>query len=759
MVAWAAAAAALVLAAGGSVLASPSAAGPVRLAAGAAAPGSATTPSATPPDAGDPAEGNPDTDAAEEGRDPLEVVMDRLSPGVVPTRGRLTVTGQIRNRSDATRTDLQVYLLTSSEPMTTTDELQAGLSTAPDAEVGSRIIEPGLFLVLDDLDPDATTRFRLSVPVDQLGLSGAPGVYWVGVQVVGTEAGARAVVGRTRSLLPLVPAGTPATPVAVGLQLRNHTVRAADGSLEFLPGWKRTLAPGGRLRRLVALSGSTAGFPLAWVTDPALVDAARSVARGNPALDLAAAPDPGTGTGGGGGSGSGSDATDAATDAATEGAEPGAQDGSSAGSPGGRRARAWLGQFTTEAPDHPVLALPYADLDVSAAYRHGAEELVADAQAASAETLGSLGLSSSPVVAPPSGRISADAAAALDPDVAVVLSPDAVPAPGTAAVLDRDTGGRILVTPTAEGLRGPRPGAPRGALAVRQRLLADAALHALSPESAEPLVRLLPAGWDPGARWQRADFFAGLAVPWVTGTDLASVLRAQSSAEPVSADDLDYPDTELSSEVPFSVFAAARALDASGGTLAALLTDNDTIDAELTRQGLLAPSVWSRRRPGLAAERARGTAAIVDGWLSQVTVRSASFITTSDESGTFDVTLVNGLDQPVTVGLRATAPGATLALETPGAVDLAPGGRSAIRINARSTDIGIHLVTLQPVTADGVAVGQPSTLSIRSSRVGFILWVVMGVGGGLLLVLVVVRIWRRVQQRRATHGPRLRAVR
>jgi hypothetical protein len=129
----------------------------------------------------------------------------------------------------------------------------------------------------------------------------------------------------------------------------------------------------------------------------------------------------------------------------------------------------------------------------------------------------------------------------------------------------------------------------------------------------------------------------------------------------------------------------------------------------------------------------------------------------SGDQGTFDVTVVNGLDQPVTVGLEASAPNTSLSLSTPEPVQLPPRGRGPMRIDATATDIGIHLVTLQPVTTEGVPVGESSTLSIRSSRVGLILWIVMGVAGSVLFVLVAFRIVRRVRQRRRTHGPLLKA--
>ena len=47
-------------------------------------------------------------------------------------------------------------------------------------------------------------------------------------------------------------------------------------------------------------------------------------------------------------------------------------------------------------------------------------------------------------------------------------------------------------------------------------------------------------------------------------------------------------------------------------------------------------------------------------------------------------------------------------------------------------------------------------MSIRSSRVGLILWIVMAVGGTALFVAIALRIWRRVRPGPRTHGPVLK---
>ena len=85
----------------------------------------------------------PATSVAEVGsaastKTPLRVSMQTLAPAVVPEKGRVTVTGQITNRSSETWTDLKTYLFTSSEPMTTRAELAKAALSSEELAVGNR---------------------------------------------------------------------------------------------------------------------------------------------------------------------------------------------------------------------------------------------------------------------------------------------------------------------------------------------------------------------------------------------------------------------------------------------------------------------------------------------------------------------------------------------------------------------------------------------------------------------------------------------
>ena len=90
--------------------------------------------------------------------------------------------------------------------------------------------------------------------------------------------------GRARTFLPLVPDRREGrAPVSVIVPLRGTLEYAEDGSLEDLERWTTTLGLGGRLRSLVELAATAGDRTVSWVVDPALLDAVRQLAAGQPA--------------------------------------------------------------------------------------------------------------------------------------------------------------------------------------------------------------------------------------------------------------------------------------------------------------------------------------------------------------------------------------------------------------------------------------------------------------------------------------------
>jgi hypothetical protein len=703
-------------------------------------------------------------------RAPLEVRLEAIRPAVVPRRGPLRVSGTVVNRTRSTWTELQTYLAVSPVPATSPEELAAAQAELPGEETAfERLVEPGLFADLPDLGPGESAGFRLVVPRERLGIPDDSGVYRIGVHALGSEEGVGRVDGadgRARTFLAQLPTQGRAarsvrpTPLALVLQLRNHVVRASTGELEFLRGWRATLAEDGRLGRLLGLSGTTAGFPLTWVLDAAVVEAAGTVAEGNPRTDLGGRAHDGVDdvTDGGAsgdpdaGSGTGSD---------TDAPEP-SGDGDDDASPGAADAQAWLDDLQAQAPRHPVFALPYADLDVAAAARAEDTTTIERSVRTGLDTLARYDVSSRPLVAPLNGALKGWMVDRVPSGVPVLLSDDALPEVD-GVVHRRDDHPLVLFSPDTlrpDADAAAQTGVDRTdatALGMRQRLLAVTAVRSLAGDT-RPLVAMLPPSWDPGARWARSAFFAGLDVPWIAATGLGDVAdRPGRDPFELADTDFSYLPAQRRAEVPVSLVGHVRDAAHAGELLDDTLVDDDTTGPRLGRQSLLAASFYSRRRPGPADLRLTGIEDRVDSWLRRIRVAAPPFVISSSEEGSFLVPVINDLDQRVRVALRARVTGPGLEVTAPGAVEIPGGTRRPLKMQIRSTAIGVHSVDLDLVTGSGERLYAGPQVPVRTSRVGLVVWVVMGVAATVFFAAIVVRIVRRVRRRRRTHGPVLRS--
>jgi hypothetical protein len=708
---------------------------------------------------------------------PLEVTIATMTPTAVPRSGPLTLTGQITNRSTETWTGLNVYLTTSSRPITGRAELAEAVATPEDASVAERRTGPGLYDAVGDLAPGATTSYRVSVRRTDLGIGDEPGVYWAGVHVLGaTAAGGRDRVadGRARTFLPQVPPATAPTRLALVLPITAEVRRDRLGRLLNTRAWERSLSSDGRLDRLLDLSGRAVA-PLTWVVDPAVLDAARSVGLGNPALDDGPTPADGAGAGDGpagdpstapgtspgpaAGSGAGSGDDGSPSGSASPDAGTGTGAGDTAGDTGTAEAvaaRAWLQEVRRQAAQHTLMTLPYGDLDVAATLGSRIDDLYTSGRAAATEAMTGLGLDgSTAVVAPLSGYLPAAALRRLGPGTPVLLRDAAFPG-ATGPVVARPGRAPVVLADTAAGSGGPAPTPALGALALRQRLLADAALHALGPEAGRPLVVSTPPSWDPGTGWDDADFFVGLDQPWLRLVDLPSVVRDERATGAEAAGGrLSYPARDRRAQVPLANLLASQRLTRTGSTYGTLLSANDTIDSELRRIALLGSSSRARTDPEAALQRVTRTTGYVQSRMQLVRIEGPGFVMMSSETGPIQVTLVNGLDQPVRVGISAQTRSPDLRILVPDPITLGPGKRTAIRLEARSNDIDVHAVTLVPTDVNGDPLGSLTQVSVRTSRVSTVIWVVIGFGLALLFAAIAVRLFRRIRARKATHGPRL----
>ena len=298
-------------------------------------------------------------------------------------------------------------------------------------------------------------------------------------------------------------------------------------------------------------------------------------------------------------------------------------------------------------------------------------------------------------------------------------------------------GQSVLVTDSRAVEGGPGPGPATAALALRQRVLSDAALAA---GSRTPLLVNLPSNWNPGPSVDA--FVPGLGQNWLRWAPLDT-----AASGPVLGR-LPYPGRQLRAEVPVINVSAAVSLLHTAEDLAGLLSTTNTVAEVLPSIAYDAVSYSARARAPRALVSAQASQAWAGDRLSRIQVSGTDFVTLSGGTGSVPVSVANGLDQAVRVGLVASSDDSRVTVTTPETVTLGAHSRTTIRVGVSTDKVGVHQITVHPVTADGQKFGEGLVFSMRSSQIGRWLSVAMKGAGALIFVLVAVRVGRRLRERK-----------
>lgn len=677
------------------------------------------SPTATPDGADSPDE--PDQDDA-----PLGVTIETMSPPSLPATRSIVVSGTVTNRTDETWRSISLYVVDGgrandapAEPLRTPGDLRRAMDVEADTVVGDRVTQVGTFGQVAELAPGATAPYQVSVPAAAISVDGA-GVYWFGVHALGSSdsvPGDNVADGRARTFLPYVPTRFDATPVAVSLVVPlTHLVRYdADGRVADEDEWTRDLGRG-RLGRLLGLVEAAPG-PVTWLVDPAVLDAVARLAAGNRPRSLGPTRE--------------RDAPTAppTSDAPTADGQP-APDTESA-----RVASRWLDRLGDVLDGNEVLTLPYGNVDTAATLARD-PDLLEVALAQGSGVLESLGVATTPAYAAPNGYLDPATIRTAGPGTTTLVSDLELGADAPAAADVDDH--RVLVTSSGAAAGSPGPSPSLGTVALRQRLLSEAALRAVRSDR-QPLFAVLPAGW---SVTDVATFWEGFDAPWLD-LEPVSEAAATASVDDVALADLDYPEQQQRLELgPATVDGVAGLVDA-GDTLQNLLVDNSDIAGRLTEEALtgLAYNVRYDQAGGRATTAA--ARAWVDQRLGQVQVDASDGVTLAGDFGDFVVTLTNRLDHRVTVGLRAETD-AGVEVTAPSRIVLGPGGRGTVQLRARTTTNAVHSVRLVVTDEAGTPTGSTTTVPIRATQVSGAIWLILGSGVVILFVAIGIRLSRRV---------------
>jgi hypothetical protein len=451
-----------------------------------------------------------------------------------------------------------------------------------------------------------------------------------------------------------------------------------------------------------------------------VLDAAADLAAGNPPLSL------GTPSG-----------TTTGPSSSPDPAQPDVAAGENALTPSQRAIAArWLARTVATLQSGTVLGLPYGDADVSALARHR-PALVHRALDLSARQLAARKLLATPAVASPDGWLRNRALRLLDARTTVLVSDHGSSSATTQWLTGQ--GSSVLVTDARAADGGPAPSPPLDALALRQRILCDAALRALAGEH-RPMLVAVPAAWDPGPNWRSARFFAGLAQSWL---QLAAV--APSPADAAVHPRLAYPRRARRAEVPGANVASARRLVHSGDVLADALRTRNTVADRLAGAAFAGVSYGARPDQTIARAEVDALDRSVRGQMAGIQVTGTDFVTLSGLDGTLTVSMVNALSEPVRVGVAIRSSGDAVHIGAPRPVIVAAHQRTTLRLHAHSDTIGVHRVRLVPVTREGEPVGTPLDFTLRTSQVGRFVWVILIVAGALLVVMILRRVVLRIR--------------
>ena len=670
---------------------------------------------------------------------PLQVQMSTLSVSEIPQHGPITVTGVVTNRSDERWTGINVHAFLDDTPITTPEDLDAAAKLPETAVVGSRITTIGMFARIGGLDPGQSAPFSIRLKHTVLTMTES-GVYWFGVHALGQSASVPSDTvadGRARTFLPYMPPPAepskgkkgrgpvpppPSLDVALVVPIRHRIDHAPDGRIAAANVWAHALSVGGSLAAANELGTAAGGRPLTWLVDPAVPEAVRRLVAGNPGRNLEDTVK------------TGQDQSPEPTDQPSDSTSPsptttplpkGARPDNPAVEPG----KTWLDKLKTTLASGETLALPYGDLDVSAAAFH-APNLIDLARKHSGDRIEAADVATQPAVLGPDGYLDPSVLTTLPAGETVILGSGMLAGTRAEDASSVSVDGRsvaVASSPTAQG--GPGPDNPRTALAMRQRILSAAAVRLLS-EPQQPLVVVLPQGWSPADLGQ---FFPGFDVPWLHLTTLDQAMAGDTATRDLPAERLSYPDSVAAKMLPAANFAAAARLIDAGHLLENVLTRNDRLGSDTVDEALTDLSVQSRSTRDRTRVLADSAASWIDGKLKGIRVSAPRGVTLSSQSGTFAAILRNRLDHPVTVSLRVTTD-TGLKVDQPGSFDLAAKGRRTVVLDADVHSVGVHYVQLSVTDQDGALLGSTARVPIRSSQYGKVIWVITAAGLGLLLL-------------------------
>jgi urease beta subunit len=652
----------------------------------------------------------------------VSITVTSVEPRVPGPGGTLRITGTVTNDGSTAVANAAVGLRVTQAPLVSRAELGAVVSQQSTVTDG-RLVEQTVQDIA--LPAEASAPFGVTVPLDDLGF-GPFGVYVVTVDVRAGEAADS--LARQPIPLPWVPEvkefrETQLTWVWPVVSTPRRTERGL-----FIDDTLATeLAPGGRLDRIV---DAAAAVPVTWVVDPDLLQSVQAMADGYEVI------------------------TSGAGDADEIETVPGT---------GAAEAEQWLEELRSASAGDEMVALPYADVDVTGLVEAGLPDQLATAVAQGREVAQEvldrpLTTDVGWLAAGGTDPAALRALAGLDVDAVLVdgaLAPPALPitytptgvtdiplGPGPSGSGASMTG--LLSDPVLSALVAEPPG--QEALAVQRVLAETAMITAERPGQSRAVLVVPPRRWEPDADLTRAVLAATAEPPWLTSAPL-STLRSvalpglQRTFPPFADVAAEGPGPAL----PPSYLLEASELLADARRFTSILAERESAVLRWERFTSRLSSLQWGPRPDQRADVLAAAQDRLDSQQGQVYVVTGN-VTFGGRSGTIPVTVVNDLDQAVSVRI-ALVP-RTQRLDVPSAetVTVEPQQKRQVNLAGEAVASGIVLVDAGLRTVDGEPFGDGVLIRVRVTEYGTV-GLLVTLGAALVLFGTAgVRLARRARR-------------
>lgn len=640
----------------------------------------------------------------------LLVRISSLSPAQFKPGSTVTMSGTVTNNNTGAWTNVQAYLVMARAPYTSRSQLDDAISSST-AYTGERVVDLEAIDIMGNLAPGQSRPFTVKVPYGLLGVSGADGVYPVGVQILGTDAdGNRSTdaIARATTFLPML-SSEPTRKIAasIGWPFLMPDYRGADGRYANSAKLLASISSGGQLRNLLDLARSTSSNQSTVIVDPALLvgvdDLAhkRHITKGVTVSELQMA-------------------------AATR----------------------FLDELLSLARNGSCWILGYDRPDVLALEQNRdlAPTLQDTVDKSTSAALDRYGLSGRQITWPTRRGVTPDLLRSVrgPGDQPVIVNGNDLKgwSRREGSLVQYQTVDGPVPLLVDDAIDDDVPG-QESVVSLRQRLMSESALamllSAIDPSTKADAIALVDPNWDPGTDWAAGKLSVAFQSPWISGASLDSLLT-----RPLGVFAGSLPSDAAASPLSRAQLSAAAKIHAQAQSLNSILFDDSGSQVRFDQDTASAIGVRWRKKRGTGLSIARSVAARADKELSNITIEGPQSVTLSSSSGKFPLTISNDTGNAISVGVRLDSSNPALTIPDVAVTTIAAGERHTLTVNVDVGEQGSTSVAAQLISPDGKSFGNPAVFNVRSSAVGAVLWVAIGLAA-LLVVVALVRRFTRHQ--------------